>query len=107
MAPEIVLFAAVGDVTIRLGPNSEVLPKESVAVAVTNIPVGMAPVGKENSSEQSSSDTVTVVESIKVRPSPFPEGSADVFVKNSIVNVSSTVESSVNWIVVESPLVKA
>ena len=84
--------------------NSEVLPFESVAVAVTTSPAGMAASVTEKLALPKLS-VVTVVSPMNVSPSPKPEGSPVWLRKNSMVNVSSGVLLSLPWMVVLPPLV--
>src|SRR5262249_25955729 len=83
--------------------NSEVLPAESVAVAVKKLPVTEA-VGKlKTKLAWPAASVVTLVKPRYFSPSPNPDGSQVVFEKNSILNCVLNALSSMPWIVVVPP----
>jgi hypothetical protein len=87
--------------------NSDVLLLESVAVAVISRPDGNV-IGKVTLKLVFPLPSViTVVEPIKVSPSPLPEGSQAALEKNSSENVVLAVLLSVPWMVVLPPELEA
>ena len=85
--------------------NSDVLPLESVAVAVINWPQGSGVVNVKLALQLESVEIV--IEPMKVCPSPLPLGSQALFEKNSISNVWFGLLLSVPVIDVSFPPVMA